>query len=196
MWPLVARAQRAEGARRIGVLYPGPEAIAKLRSVLLLMGLASQGLREPDQITLLTRATGGDSTQITPLLTELLASKVDLLIPSGPAVTRAAYAATKSLPIVTFDLERRLRGPYRHPTQNGVSRSGDSVTKFEGAGRPRNFRLWHCVTSNAGPPPDDPLLTRATLWRDCQEPTFWHKIAQEPSDVGSSPRCPGEKLLG
>jgi putative ABC transport system substrate-binding protein len=104
-WPVAARAQQPERVQRIGVLYPGPEAIAKLRSVPLLAGLASQGLREPDQIALLTRATGGDSTQITPLLTELLAAKVDLLIPSGPALTRAAFAATKSLPIVTLDLE-------------------------------------------------------------------------------------------
>ena len=90
---------------RIGILYPGPEAMAKLRNVPLLAGLASQGLREPDQITLVTRATGGDAARITPLLNELLASKVDLLIPSGPAVTRAVHAATKSLPIVTLDLE-------------------------------------------------------------------------------------------
>ena len=104
-WPLAARAQQARAVAKIGILYPGPEAIAKLRSVPLLAGLASQGLREPDQVTLLIRATGGDSARIVPLLNELLASKVDLLFPSGPAVTRAVHTAIKSLPIVTFDLE-------------------------------------------------------------------------------------------
>jgi putative tryptophan/tyrosine transport system substrate-binding protein len=89
----------------IGFLYPGPEAVAKSRSVLLLAGLASEGLHELDQITLLIRASGGDEAQVGPLLNELLASKVDLLIPAGPAVTRAAHAATKSVPIVTYDLE-------------------------------------------------------------------------------------------
>jgi ABC-type uncharacterized transport system substrate-binding protein len=103
-WPNVARAQPAGAAAKIGILYPGPEATAKLRTVPFLAGLASEGLREPG-ITLLIRAAGGDAARIAPLLNELLAAKVDLLIPSGPAVTRAAYAATKSVPIVTLDLE-------------------------------------------------------------------------------------------
>src|SRR5579863_250277 len=103
--PFASRAQQSGSLYKIGFLYPGPVAVAKLRSVPLLAGLASEGLREPDQITLLTRATGGDATQITPLLNELLASKVDLLMPSGPAATSIVNAATKNLPIVTIDLE-------------------------------------------------------------------------------------------
>jgi putative ABC transport system substrate-binding protein len=79
--------------------------VAKLRGLPLLAGLASEGLREPDQITLLTRATGGDAGQIVPLLNELFASKVDLVIVSGPALTRIVHATTESLPIVTIDLE-------------------------------------------------------------------------------------------
>ncbi|MBR0939542.1 ABC transporter substrate-binding protein [Bradyrhizobium jicamae] len=103
--PFASRAQQSGSPAKIGFLYPGPEAVAKLRSIPLLAGLASEGLREPDQIKLFTRATGGDARQIAPLLNELLASKVDLLMPSGPAVTSTVYATTKSLPIVTFDLE-------------------------------------------------------------------------------------------
>ena len=45
-----------------------PEMVAKLRGVPLLAGLASEGLREPDQITLLTRATGGDVSRIGPVV--------------------------------------------------------------------------------------------------------------------------------
>ena len=102
---LPSRAQQSGSPAKIGFLYPGPDAVAKLRSVPLLAGLASEGLHEPDQIRLLTRATGGDARQIGPLLNELLASKVDLLLPSGPAATSAVFGTTKSLPIVTFDLE-------------------------------------------------------------------------------------------
>ncbi|WP_050426602.1 ABC transporter substrate-binding protein [Bradyrhizobium tropiciagri] len=105
MTPFAAQAQQSGLVAKIGFLYPGPAAVAKLRSVPLLEGLASGGLREPDQITLLTRATGGDAGQITPLLNELLASRVDLLMPSGPAVTSIVHAATKDVPVVTFDLE-------------------------------------------------------------------------------------------
>ena len=45
---------------RSGFFFPGPEALAKSRSVPFLAGLAGEGLHEPDQITLLIRATGGD----------------------------------------------------------------------------------------------------------------------------------------
>jgi putative tryptophan/tyrosine transport system substrate-binding protein len=103
--PFALRAQQPGSHAKIGVLYPGPEAVAKLRGLPLLAGLASEGLREPDQITLLTRATGGDAGQIVPLLNELFASKVDLVIVSGPALTRIVHATTESLPIVTIDLE-------------------------------------------------------------------------------------------
>jgi ABC-type uncharacterized transport system substrate-binding protein len=124
-WPLAARAQQAGAVARIGMLYPGPMEIAKLRTVPLLAGLASQGLREPDQITLLTRATGGDAARIAPLLNELLASKVDLLLPSGPAVTRAVHAATKSLPVVTFDLES---DPVESGWLQSYARPGGNIT--------------------------------------------------------------------
>src|ERR1700726_672949 len=98
-WPLAARAQQPKTVAKIGVLYPGPELVAKSRSVPLLAGLASEGLREPDDITLITRATGGEMTQVPSLLDELLASKVDLLVISGPPLTRAVHAAIKTLPI-------------------------------------------------------------------------------------------------
>jgi putative tryptophan/tyrosine transport system substrate-binding protein len=110
--PFPARARQPGAVAKIGFLFPGPETMAKPRSVQLLAGLASEGLREPDQIALLIRATGGDAAQIAPLLNELLAGKVDLLIPAGPAATRAVRAAAGSLPIVTVDLES-------DPVENG-----------------------------------------------------------------------------
>ena len=59
-WPVAARAQQTVGVRRIGVLYPGPEDVAKTRSVPLIEGLRSQGFAAPDQVRLELRATGGD----------------------------------------------------------------------------------------------------------------------------------------
>jgi putative ABC transport system substrate-binding protein len=104
-WPLCARAQQTVGVRRIGVLYPGPEDMAKTRSVPLLEGLRNQGFSAPDQVRIELRATGGDSAATAPLLNELIASKVDILIPIGPPITRAAHSATTTIPIVTFDLD-------------------------------------------------------------------------------------------
>jgi putative ABC transport system substrate-binding protein len=62
-------------------------------------------------------------TRISPLLNELIAEKIDVLIPLGPAVTRAALSLTTSVPIVIFDLETDpiesgwLRS-YAHPGGN------------------------------------------------------------------------------
>ena len=85
-------AQGLKAIPKVGFLFPGPEEVAKSRRVLLLDGLRSEGFREPDQITLVTRATNGDLTRISPLLNELIAEKIDVLIPLGPAVTRAALS--------------------------------------------------------------------------------------------------------
>lgn len=104
-WSFAARAQQPKTVAKIGFVYPGPEPVAKLRSVPLLAGLASLGLYEPENFVLITRATDGDMAKVPSLLDELLASKVDLLVVSGPPLTRAVHDTIKFLPIVTFDLE-------------------------------------------------------------------------------------------
>jgi putative tryptophan/tyrosine transport system substrate-binding protein len=71
----------------------------------LLEGLRGAGFDAPKEATLVTRATGGDPAQLTPLLAELVASKIDVLIALGPQTVRVARAATSTIPIVTFDLE-------------------------------------------------------------------------------------------
>jgi putative ABC transport system substrate-binding protein len=105
-WPLAARAQQASSIPKVGFLYPGPEAYAKMRSALILEGLRTQGFREPEQVVVLVRATGGDPARSAPLLAELVASKIDILLPMGGlTLTLAAEAAAANIPIVTFDFE-------------------------------------------------------------------------------------------
>lgn len=104
-WSFAARAQQPKTVAKIGFVHPGPESIAKLRSVPFLAGLASEGLREGEHFAMITRITGGDMAKVPSLLDELLASKVDLLVISGPPLTRAFHDAIKTIPIVTFDLE-------------------------------------------------------------------------------------------
>ena len=104
-WSFAAAAQQPKTVAKIGFVYPGPEPVAKLRSVPFLAGLASEGLREREDFALITRATGGDMAKVPTLLDELLASKVDLLVISGPPLTRAVHDAIKTIPIVTIDLE-------------------------------------------------------------------------------------------
>jgi putative ABC transport system substrate-binding protein len=102
-WPLAARAQQAErGGPRIGVVYPGPQAAAPPRVQALLDGLRAGGY---SQVEIVLRAAEGDPSRIVPLLTEVIASKVDVLFPISSGAVRAARSATQTLPIVTIDLE-------------------------------------------------------------------------------------------
>ena len=95
----------AAGVPTVGFIYPGPDAIAKERATHVMEGLRSEGFSAPDRLTLVIRAMGGDPARLQPLLSEIVASKVDILIPIGPPQTRAAHAATTGIPIVTFDLK-------------------------------------------------------------------------------------------
>lgn len=126
-WPLAARAQQASSVRKVGVLYPGPAAVAATRSPFLLEGLRSEGFREPDQVILVSRATGGGPAQLAPLTADLIASKVDVIIRLGPAAIQAARSATASIPIVGADLES-------DPVESGLLASfahpGGNVTGF------------------------------------------------------------------
>ena len=125
-WPLAARAQQASSIPKVGFLYPGPEANAKMRSALMLEGLRTQGFREPEQVVVLVRATGGDPARSAPLFAELVANKIDILLPMGGlTLTIAGDAAAANIPIVTFDFEL-------DPVESGLLKSlahpGGNVT--------------------------------------------------------------------
>ncbi len=104
-WPLAARAQQASSVPKVGLLYPGPSALAAVRGAHVLDGLRSEGFKEPDQVILVSRTTEGDPARSTAIVNELLASKVDVLLPVAPALVRAAKAAGGGIPIVANDLE-------------------------------------------------------------------------------------------
>jgi putative tryptophan/tyrosine transport system substrate-binding protein len=96
---------RRAASQKIGLLYPGPEATAAGRGLLVLEGLRREGFRAPDQVMLVSRATGGDPARLAPLAAELIASNVDIILPVGSPAVRVARTATSSIPIVTYDLE-------------------------------------------------------------------------------------------
>ena len=123
--PTFMWAESRSSVPKIGFLFPGPEVAVKSRRVLLLEGLSGEGFHEPDQIILITRATGGDEARIVPQLKEMIAEGVDILIPTGPSSMRAAHALTRTVPIVTFDLES---DPIESGWINGYAHPGGNVT--------------------------------------------------------------------
>ncbi|HTB04335.1 MAG TPA: ABC transporter substrate-binding protein [Bradyrhizobium sp.] len=121
--PGLVRAESRNAVPKIGFLFPGPEDALKSRMALLLEGLSGEGFHEPDQFILVARATGGDEARIVPQLKEMIAEGVELLIPTGPSCMRAARTLTRTIPIVTFDLESDpiesgWLGGYAHPGGN------------------------------------------------------------------------------
>jgi putative ABC transport system substrate-binding protein len=101
-WPLAARAQQAGTVPRIGIVYPGPQAAAPPRVQAVLDGLRAGGYA---QVETVLRVADGDPSRITPLVTEVIASKVDVFFAIGPALVRAARSATQTIPIVANNLE-------------------------------------------------------------------------------------------
>jgi putative tryptophan/tyrosine transport system substrate-binding protein len=69
------------------------------------------------------RDGGGDPRQLAEPAAELVRLKVDMLVPTGPSAVRAAFAATRDIPIVAHDFETdpvaaRYAQSYSHPGGN------------------------------------------------------------------------------
>src|SRR5215475_7084061 len=124
-WPMAARAQQSAQRARIGILYPGLASALPSRIAVLRDGLQAVGYREPDNVQLVLRSTGGDPARTIPLAMELVERKVDVIVAvSAPAVT-AARSATTTTPIVAFDLES---DPIGSGLIDSLSRPGGQVT--------------------------------------------------------------------
>jgi putative tryptophan/tyrosine transport system substrate-binding protein len=115
-WPLVARAQQAPEVPRVGFVYPGSKAAAATRIEAILSGLRVSGYAAPAQVELVARTADGDPTRIAPLVEEILAKNVNVIIANGPPVLHVARSATRTVPIVAIDLET-------DPVASGVAAS-------------------------------------------------------------------------
>jgi putative ABC transport system substrate-binding protein len=74
-WPFSVRAQQAAQPAKIGVLYPGLPSTLPSRISAFRDGLQVVGYREPDNVELVLRSTGGDPARITPLAMDLVERK-------------------------------------------------------------------------------------------------------------------------
>jgi ABC-type uncharacterized transport system substrate-binding protein len=100
-----AHAQPSGKIARIGMLFPGTETVAPMRIAALREGLQAVGYREPDQLELITRVTGGDPSRLLPLAKELVEGHLDVLVPISPSAVQTVRSLTSTIPIVAFDLE-------------------------------------------------------------------------------------------
>ena len=87
--------------------------------------LAERGWIEGKNVVFEFRDSGGDPTRLARPAEELVRAKVDVLLAIGPPSVRAAFAATRDIPIVAHDLET---DPMAAGYARSYSRPGRNLT--------------------------------------------------------------------
>jgi putative ABC transport system substrate-binding protein len=101
-WPLAARAQQGERARRIGVLYPADEndPLVKSRFSAFTQTLADLGWTVPRNVRMDLRWVGADADRIRASAKELVGLQPDIILTGTIPATVAVQRATRTIPIV------------------------------------------------------------------------------------------------
>src|SRR5437588_7919871 len=99
VWPLTARAQRAERVQRIGMLmnFPASDPEAPIRVAAFLQRLQELGWTDRRNVQIDYRLTANDSVQTA--VAELIGLAPDLLVVNGTSVLKAVQEVTKTIPI-------------------------------------------------------------------------------------------------
>jgi putative tryptophan/tyrosine transport system substrate-binding protein len=98
-WPLSARAQQPDRLRRIGILLLGNAEAASLRTELR-ESLRKSGYVEGQNLQFEARSADGKLDLLPRLATELVATKVDVIVAQFTPSALAAKRATTEIPIV------------------------------------------------------------------------------------------------
>ena len=101
-WPTVARAQRADRVRRIGVLMPSNEndPIRKREVAVFTQALADLGWSDGRNVRMDLRWGRDDINRIRALARELVDQQPDIIITNGTPETVALQRETRMIPIV------------------------------------------------------------------------------------------------
>ena len=97
----VAQAQQPTNVPRIGYLSSDSPSTIAVRIEAFRQGLRELGYVEGKNIVIEWRFAEGKADRLAGLGAELVRLKVDVIVTSGPAATRAAKEATVTIPIVT-----------------------------------------------------------------------------------------------
>ena len=95
-----AQAQQPTKVPRIGYLSPTSPSVSPARIEAFRQGLRELGYVEGKNIVIEYRYAEGKFDRLPALAAELVRLKVDLIVTTGPTVTRAAKEATTTVPIV------------------------------------------------------------------------------------------------
>jgi hypothetical protein len=127
-WPLAARAQQAQRARRIGVLMGSDENDPLAKAVLsaFTQALAGLGWTEGRNVRMDVRWHGDDSSRIRALAQELVGLRPDIILTGGTPATVAVLRETRTIPIVFAG----LADPVASGIVERLDRPSGNVTGF------------------------------------------------------------------
>ena len=121
-----AAAQPAGKVPRIGYLYPGSpsDPLSQRRLEAFRQGLRELGYVEGQNIAIESRWTEGKDDRLPALAADLVRSKVDVIVVTGGAATRAVQLTTRTIPIVMST----VNDPVGSGLVASLARPGGNVT--------------------------------------------------------------------
>jgi len=126
-WPLAARSQQGTKIPRIGVLAPGPSKgpdASRVTLESLVAGLRELGYTEGHNIVIERRFGESNLDRLREVATELIESKVDVIVALSTTAARPAKQATSVIPIVAIG----MADPVEDDLVVSLARPGGNVT--------------------------------------------------------------------
>ena len=122
LWPMATHAQTDPAKSRVGYLHVGPKQLVAPRIDAIMNGLRASGYAS-SRVEMVVRMTEGDPSKITPMVADIIGSKVSVFVAGGPATLRAAQETTSTVPIVAYDFEtdpvaQKYAQSIAHPSGN------------------------------------------------------------------------------
>jgi putative tryptophan/tyrosine transport system substrate-binding protein len=125
-WPLAARAQQGERARRIGVLMglaeSDPE--ARQRFTTFRQGLQKLGWTDGDNIRIIARWAAGSADSTPNYASELIKLRPDVIVVNTPIGLAALQNGTKTIPIVFVQVVDAAEGRVSSTAHPGGNTTG------------------------------------------------------------------------
>jgi putative tryptophan/tyrosine transport system substrate-binding protein len=127
VWPVAARAEQPDRARRVECLYAfaGNDPIAQARVAVFREGLAQLGWTERN-VQIEERFADGDSNQMQAYAAELVGTAPDVIVANSTPVLAALKQATRTIPIVFFI----VNDPAGQGFVDSLGHPGGNITGF------------------------------------------------------------------